>query len=312
MNIAFLMDPLESVKPHKDTTYFLMLAAYEQGHTVFYFNQSSLQVTNGKVEATLDLLEVYDSHELPFSVRDQLKTNLNNIDVVVIRTDPPFDRRYLYSTLLLDLIGKQALVVNRPSGVRNWNEKLAALFYPDHTPATLVSSQIDELMEFVERYGRVTLKPIDGHGGKGILFVDRGGESTKESITQMTHNGGRWIIAQQYLRAASEGDKRILIVEGEPIGAVLRVHASGQELNNLDQGGEAVPAELDAGDLALCAAMKPELIEQGIFFCGIDIIGGKLIEINVTSPTCLQELCRFSGIDHHHNIIKQLVRQAEG
>ena len=306
MKIAFLMDPLETVKAYKDTTYYLMLAARERGNAVFYFNQSSMQLGNEGLTAEVDYLDVHDSVDKPFSILERRTENIGDMDVVVIRTDPPFDRRYMYSTLMLDRVMPKTLVVNRPSGIRNWNEKLAALLYPELTPETLVTRDVDSILKFLSRHEHITLKPVDGHGGKGIIFLRTDSEDQAERIEQITRIGSHWIIAQEYLSDAKRGDKRILLVNGEPIGAVLRVHAEGQELNNLDQGGEAVPDELDDRDYEICEAIKPGLIEQGIFFCGIDVIGGKLIEVNVTSPTCLQELCQFSGIAHHHHIIEKL------
>ena len=306
MKIAFLMDPLETVKAYKDTTYYLMLAASERGNEVFYFNQYSMQAGNAGVTATVELLNVRPSIEHPFDVLDRGNVDLSTMDAIVVRTDPPFDRSYLYSTLLLDLIGSDTVVVNRPSGIRNWNEKLAAMLYPDFTPATLISNETKEILKFVSKFERVTIKPVDGHGGKGIYFLEPGDADNVHKINQVSKNGSHWIIVQEYLPEAQEGDKRILLLEGEPIGAVLRIHAEGMELNNLDQGGEAVAADMNDRDYEICDAIRHGLIEQGIFFCGIDVIGGKLIEVNVTSPTCLQELCRFSGISHHHDIIARL------
>jgi len=222
------------------------------------------------------------------------------MDAVWIRTDPPFDRRYFYATLLLDYLPATTRVVNRPSGIRNWNEKLAALHYPQFAPATLVTNDAARLDAFAKQHGRIVIKPVDGFGGKGIVFY--GGDGDAATID----TAGRWVIAQQYLPAARDGDKRILLLDGEPLGAILRVHADGEELNNLDAGGSAHPAELDSSDREICAALKPGLIEQGIRFAGIDIIGGRLIEVNVTSPTGLQELCRFTGENHHHRIVEAL------
>ena len=306
MKIAFLMNPLESVKAYKDTTYFLMLAAYERGNEVFYFNQATMQAGIHGVRATVSKLKVDFSIEQPFTIVDKVSTDLSIMDVIVVRTDPPFDRAYLYSTLLLDLVGSNTQVINRPSGIRNWNEKLAALHYPEFIPDTLVTNNGEEILDFVSRHNRVTLKPVDGHGGEGIEFLDRQDNTAKRKIDESTRSGSHWVIVQEYLEAAQQGDKRILLVDGNPIGGILRVHAQGEELNNLDRGGQAVPTELKEVDYEICAAIKPGLVEQGIFFAGIDVIGGKLIEVNVTSPTCLQELCRFSGIRHHHNIIEKL------
>ena len=306
MKIAFLMDPLETVKAYKDTTYYLMLAARERGNAVFYFNQSSMQLGNEGLSAMIDHLDVHDSVDKPFSILERRTESIGDMDVVVIRTDPPFDRSYMYSTLMLDRVMPKTVVVNRPSGIRNWNEKLAALHYPELTPETLVTRDVNSILNFFPSTNTLHLNRLTAMVGKASSFFELTVKIKAEKIEQVTRKGSHWIIAQEYLSDAKRGDKRILLVNGEPIGAVLRVHAEGQELNNLDQGGEAVPDELDDRDYEICEAIKPGLIEQGIFFCGIDVIGGKLIEVNVTSPTCLQELCQFSGIAHHHNIIQQL------
>ena len=305
MKHAFIMNPLEGVKPWKDTSYYIMLAAYERGHEVCYLDQQDLYLDHDQLMAKVKWLEVNASHETPFEVIAETTTSMAGIDVIWLRTDPRFDRRYFYTTLLLDFLPESAKVVNRPQGVRDWNEKLSAIYFPDLTPKTCVSNKVEELKQFAARHDRITLKPIDGFGGKGIFFY-RHGEDDELLLLNATHQGEHWVIAQEYLPAAEQGDKRILVVDGEPIGAILRVHAEGQELNNLDMGGKAIQVELDADDLAICAALKPSLIEMGVFFVGIDVIGGKLIEINVTSPTGLQELCQFSGIAHHHNMIKLL------
>ncbi len=307
MKVAFLMDPLESVKAYKDTTYFLMLAAHERNHEVFYFNQNSMRVVDGAPLAHLERVIVHDSSDCPFSVVDAAERQLGGMDAIFVRTDPPVDRSYIYSTLLLDLLGGSTVVVNRPSGIRNWNEKLAALFYPDVTPATVVTRSKSEIRSCAERHGRLTLKPIDGHGGEGIVFFEPG--DADSAIDQLTLGGRHLIIAQEYLHAADAGDKRVHLLNGEPFGCILRMHAEGKELNNLDQGGQAMPAQIDETDRSICDTIKDGLIEQGIFYAGIDVIGGKLIEINVTSPTGLQELCRFDGVPYHHRIVAALEKK---
>lgn len=305
MKFAFIMDPLEGVKPWKDTSYFLMLAAAQRGHQVAYLDQRDLYLLHDQLMARVKWLKVTEDHAGPFEVVDQATVSMAEMDVIWIRTDPPFDRRYFYTTLFLDFLPSSVQVINRPGGVRDWNEKLGAIHFPELTPHTCVSSRADEIAGFAEQYDRITVKPIDGYGGKGIVFYTPGSDP-KSMLEEATHGGTHWVIAQEYLPAAREGDKRILLVDGEPIGAILRVHADGQELNNMDMGGQAVACDLDSDDLAVCAALKPHLIDKGAFFVGIDIIGGKLIEINVTSPTGLQELSRFSGVDHHLDIIRRL------
>lgn len=302
MKHAFIMDPLEKVKPWKDTTYFLMLAAAQRGHRVCCVEQRALWLAHDRLRATVQWLEVNDNHDQPFTLLEKTECGLDEMDLVWIRPDPPFDRRYLYTTLLLDNLPPTTRVLNRPSGIRNWNEKLAALQFPKFTPPTVVSNDAQTIAEFARQQGRITLKPIDGFGGKGIVFFEHG--ESRQPIKQATHNGEHWIIAQAYLPAARDGDKRILLLNGEPLGAILRVHADGVELNNLDAGATAHPTTITRQDAKICAAVKPGLLEQGVFFAGIDIIGNQLIEVNVTSPTGLQELCRFSGEDHHHRVVK--------
>ena len=300
------MDPLEAVKPWKDTTYFLMLAAAERGHDVFVTAQRALTLRQERLMAKVRPVDVFDDHERPFVPGVEQSVELASMDVVWERTDPPVNRRYLYTSLLLDFLPRRVRVINRPAAIRDFNEKLAALKFPTLTPATLVTSRADEILEFIEAYGRVTVKPIDGHGGKGIRFCRHGESDVDEIIAEATAGGDRWTLVQEYLPLASEGDKRILLLDGNILGAVLRLHAHGSELNNLDQGGSANPAEITARDEEICASVGPVLRDAGIVFAGIDVIGGMLMEVNVTSPTGLQESSRFAGRRLHHDIIAAL------
>ena len=298
------MDPLGSVKPWKDTTYFLMRACVERGHGVGYADPGWLHLRHDELHSRIQWLEVREDHDAPFAVLADETVPLSRADVVWLRTDPPFDRGYLYTTLLLDFLPDTTRVINRPQGVRDWNEKLAALAFPRHTPRTLVSNAADEIRAFADRVGRITVKPVDGHGGKGIVFYSPGDDPAL--LGDATREGRHWAVAQEYLPAARTGDKRILLLRGEPLGAILRVHAEGVELNNLDQGGSAHPVDLTPKDREICAELKPELDSRGIFFAGIDVIGGLLIEVNVTSPTGLQEMSRFAGEPLHHRIVSAL------
>ena len=304
MRHAFIMNALETVKAWKDTTYFLMRACVERGHRVGYLDQRSLWLKHNQLHANITWVDVHDDHDKPFTILESASLNLGEVDVVWIRTDPPFDRRYFYTTLLLDYLPERTRVLNRPSGIRNWNEKLAALLYPEFTPKTVVTNDVDEIKAMAGRHQRIIIKPIDGYGGKGIVFYNAG--EREQVIVDATHQGSHWVIAQAYLQTAAEGDKRILLLNGEPLGGILRLHAEGVELNNLDMGGSANPVELDQRDLEICAAMKAGFIDQGVFFAGIDIIDGMLIEVNVTSPTGLQELSQFNQTAYHHQIIATL------
>ncbi len=306
MKIAFVMDPLEKVKAYKDTTYYLMLAAHDRGHEVYYIDQRDVFIRDNCVMSRVNRVDVHADVDRPFTVHQQSLLDLGGMDLVFVRTDPPVDRTYIYMTLLLDLLPDTTRVINRPSSIRDWNEKLAALKYASYAPASLIARRAGDIVSFLQEHGRIVLKPLDGHGGEGILFLSKENGNITQSIGEITHHESRWIKVQEYLPKAKEGDKRILLLHGEPLGGILRVHAEGVELNNLDAGGTAHPTELDEYDLEICAALKQDMIELGIVFSGIDVIGGKLIEINVTSPTGLQELCRFSGKDFHHKIISSL------
>ena len=306
MKFVFIMDPLDKVKAHKDTSYFLMLAAWQRNHEVYYLNQNDLFLDHDRVMGTATRVDVHEDNKQPFTSHQPSLLSLSDIDVIFIRTDPPFDRRYFYTTLLLDNLPASVQIINRPQTLRDWNEKLAALYYPQLTPATLISNSVEKIGDMLARHKKLTVKPVDGHGGQGIIFIEQGDSNWRDKVRESTHQESHWVVAQEYLPAAAQGDKRILLIDGEPIGGILRVHADGVELNNLDAGGRAVACELDADDLEICAAVKEDLISKGVIFCGIDVIGGKLIEVNVTSPTGLQELSRFSGIEHHNRFIERL------
>jgi len=311
MKIAFIMDPLEGVKAHKDTTYFLMLAAAERGHEVYYLDQGDLSCRHDRVHANLTRVRVHADERKPFTVVDHAVRALGQMDAVMVRPDPPFDRRYFYTTLFLDLLPKTTVVVNSPAGLRNWNEKLIALHYPELTPTSLVTRSRDEILDFMAQHGRVTLKPIDGFGGRGVVFLEPGGGNVDQLIALVSHDGSHQVIVQVYIPEAKQGDKRVLMLDGEPLGAVMRKAPAGKELNNLDAGGTAHPAELTQRDREIAATLAPGLREQGILFAGIDLLGDKLIEINVTSPTVLRELARFSGKPHNHDVIAAVEQRVE-
>ena len=256
--------------------------------------------------ATAQRVNVQDDPQVPFESEPEEPVLMADMDAVWIRTDPPVDRAYFYMTMLLDLLPASVNVINRPSTIRDWNEKLAALQYPQFIPVTMVARHSTQNSDFVHRHGRTTLKPVDGHGGAGILFVDAEQPDLESQIRLATHGGSHWVIVQQYLDAAKEGDKRILLLNGEPLGAILRLHAEGVELNNLDQGGEALASEIIDRDREICAVLKTDLVSRGVVFAGIDVIGGMLIEINITSPTGLQEMSRYDNRSYHKDIIASL------
>ena len=298
MKHAFIMDPLEGVKPHKDTTYFLMLAACERGHEVFFVDPATLSLQHSDVYATVVKIKVSRDQQQPFVVESKGSYALGTMDAVWIRQDPPFDRSYFYVTLLLDQLPDRVQIINRPVTVRNWNEKLAALRYPMFTPATLVSRSVQEISEFLEEQKRITVKPVDGHGGKGIIFLNSGDNKLSEQLDSATHGGRHWVVVQQYLPAAREGDKRILMINGEAVPWCLaRVPLAGESRGNLAAGGAGRVQALTERDQWIADQIGPTLRERGLYFVGLDVIGDYLTEINVTSPTCLREIEAESGLD---------------
>lgn len=304
MRVGFLMDSLESMKIEKDTSYALMKAGLGLDFEIYHFLLSDLSLEDNQPHAEARRISGMqpDGH---LRVEKSKGLRLNDLDAIWIRKEPPFDRKYFYSTLFLDFLEERVFVVNDPKCLRDWNEKLAALEFTNWTPKTLISCDKNQIQKFVSDTGKSVLKPLDGFGGKGIVFVEPGQSDLDQVIDHITHDGSHWIVANEFVADSHLGDKRIILVEGEPIGAILRKSETGG-LHNMDQGGKALPAELNETDLAVCKALKPELLKRNVFFVGIDMLGTRLTEINVTSPTGIQELSRFSGIDHPTNVMKRL------
>lgn len=308
MKICFLMDPMETIKFEKDTSWILMVAAAQRGLEVHHLLQENLFLEDGVVKGRTQVVTVNgaDSFEL---AKGQV-LGLSEMKAIVIRKDPPFDRRYFYTTLLLDFISPTTKVINRPQSLRDWNEKLSALKYSEFCPKTLISGREEEILEYAKIHRDVILKPVDGHGGRDIHHLNISQEDKlKATIKNLTHDGSRKIVVNPYLKEAELGDKRILLLDGKPMGGILRKAQKPGALNNLDQGGKAEPCELTERDLEVCARLGPDLVQKGLFFVGIDMLGPWLTEINVTSPTGLQELIRFSGVDHHLAVIDELIKE---
>jgi glutathione synthase len=311
VDLLFVMDPLEGVAPDKDTTYSLMRAASRRGHRVWHATAADLHqlcepeaskrkeerhslALGGSIHVHARPVEVPGT-EGPFRWLAQPSSRpAESFQVIWLRTDPPFDEAYLEATWLLDRVDRsRTLLVNDPTGVRGANEKLYALRFPELCPLSLVTRDPALLRRFVEEHGEVVLKPLSGHAGEGILFAQRGMRGLG-ALLEVAVSKGR-CEAQVYLPEAAQGDKRILLLDGEPLGAVLRLHAPGEERNNLHLGGKALPSALDAADLRIVEAIAPTLRRDGLYFVGIDVIGGRLTEVNVTSPTGIQEIESLGG-----------------
>lgn len=295
MEMLFIMDPLERAAPDKDTTWALMRNAGARGHRTFFALADDLSLEGGTPWIRARPVAIPPSGgafrwEGPAAWRE-----VASFPIVWLRTDPPFDSRYVEATWILDRVDRnRCRVVNDPTGVRAANEKLYALHFPELCPTTLVTSDRARLRAFVEEHGEVVLKSLSGHAGEGILFASRGMRGLNAAIEAATPGGAR-CEAQVFLPAAAGGDKRILLLDGEPLGAVLRVHGEGEERNNLHLGGSAHRTTLDEDDWRIVRTLAPKLREDGLVFVGLDVIGGRLTEVNVTSPTGIQEIEALEG-----------------
>ena len=297
LSLAFVMDPIQSVSVSEDTTFVLMLEAQKRGHEVLYVDPADLSVSEGRTTAlaTPVTLRREQGNHVEFGASRTVVLD-ESVDVAFQRTDPPVDSDYITATQLLGIC-KRTLVLNRPESVLAYNEKLFALHFRELMPETIVSRDPQALREFMAKVGNeMIVKPLDGKGGEGIFHVHTQDRNLSSILEQSTRFGTRPAMAQEYLPAIREGDKRIILLEGEPLGGVLRVPAEAEVRANLHVGGRAVKAEITPGDLKIIERIAPTLREAGLFFVGIDVIGDKLTEINVTSPTGVQEINRLDGV----------------
>tara|TARA_B100001248_G_scaffold261746_1_gene254023 strand:- start:28938 stop:29801 length:864 start_codon:yes stop_codon:yes gene_type:complete len=285
-----------------------MRGAWELGHEIYHalfsdlFFQQELMVSTSK----LDLLDGNaDSIDQAICSHANEKLAVDEFDYVWVRTDPPFDKNYLYASIYLSQL-KKAMVINRPQALRDYNEKLAILNYPKHIPWSITLSDAKPLITILEsKKGRFVLKPLDGFAGRGIEFLSTNDKNWKESAKQIMQKNPHGMMVQEYLAAAKDGDKRVLLWKGEALGAILRRHPIG-EVHNLDAGGQALPTKISDTEMQVVQDLKESFVRDGLYFVGLDFIGEKLTEINVTSPTGLQELCRFEKRDFHIEIMQSL------
>ncbi len=297
LKVAIQMDPIEGININTDTTFLMMETAQARGHSLWVYQPEKLSMEEGRVYARGRAVTIKRSLGDHVSAGPMEKRELSEFDVVLMRQDPPFDMAYITATHFLDKIHPKTLVVNNPTEVRNAPEKLFVTDFEGVQPPTLVTSDVDAIYDFRARHGDMVLKPLYGGGGSGVARLKADDPNLDALIELHTMIGREQVIAQKFLPAVSKGDKRVLLVDGEPVGAINRVPAKGQVRSNLRVGGTAEAVELTARDKELCAIIGPELKKRGLLFVGIDVIGDYLTEINVTSPTGAQQLKRFTGID---------------
>jgi glutathione synthase len=297
LKVAIQMDPIEGVNSQSDTTFLMALNARERGHRLWVYQPEGLALEDGRVTARARSLEVRDVVGDHATLGDPEILDLAAVDVVLMRQDPPFDMAYITATHILEHIHPATLVVNNPVEVRNAPEKLFVTHFPGVQPPTLITRDVDAIADFRTRYPDMILKPLNGAGGSGVARL-KADDSNLEAMLELHFALSREpVICQAFLPEVSAGDKRILLVDGEPVGVINRVPADGHVRSNLRVGGRAEAVDLTPRDRELCAIIGPELKRRGLIFVGIDVIGRYLTEINVTSPTGAQQLKRFTGVD---------------
>jgi glutathione synthase len=301
--VAIQMDPIDTINIDADSTFALALEAQTRGHALYHYLPQALTLRDGRLYARGRSLEVFRRYGNHHRFGDLEELDLAGVDVILMRQDPPFDMAYITATHLLELLPENGpLVVNDPASVRNAPEKLFVLRFKELMPPTLLSLDREEIRAFWREHGDIILKPLFGNGGAGVFRLRPGDENLNSLLEMYALVHREPVMVQRYLPEVRQGDKRVILVEGEPGGAVMRVPPEGEARANLHVGGRAVKCELTARDREICAAIGPTLREQGLVFVGIDVIGDYMTEINVTSPTGIQEIARLDGIDLSQNI----------
>ena len=299
MKLGIVLDPLEDVKTYKDSTYAIMREAAARGHSLFVMQQQDLFLRDAQVFGFARSLTLLDSAEIWYSVQEPRETPLSDLDVILMRKDPPFDMEYIYSTYLLELAEAQgARIFNRPRAIRDYNEKLSTAKFPELGPPTLVTRQAERLHEFLREHRDVIFKPLDGMGGTSVFRVTQNDVNLNVIIETLTELGRKTIMAQRYIPEIGQGDKRILLIDGKAAPFCLaRIPKAGETRGNLATGGTGVAQPLSPRDWHIAETLGPKLRNDGLLLVGLDVIGDYLTEINVTSPTCMQEIQQQTGFN---------------
>lgn len=305
MKLAFIIDPIESLKPAKDSSIEMMRAAAARGHEVWALAAHSLSLKSGQVQALATPIILQAGNDWYAQKGESELLPLTAFDASLMRKDPPFDQEFLYATWLLELAEQQgARIINRPAGIRDFNEKLATARFPQLAPAMVVTNSNALLREFIAEHRDVILKPLDGMGGSGIFRVHQQDANLSVILETLTHHGQRTVMAQRYLPAIVEGDKRVLVIHGKVMPYCLaRIPAAGETRGNLAAGGRGVAQPISTRDREIAETVAPALLENGLMIVGLDVIGEHLTEINVTSPTCMREIRDQTGFDVAEQVI---------
>ncbi|REL36317.1 glutathione synthase [Thalassotalea euphylliae] len=292
IKLGVVMDPISEVKVQKDSSMAMMLEAQQRGYQLFYIEMNDLYLEQGECRATVRQVKVYDDAEHWYDLDEAQDISLTDLDAVLMRKDPPFDTEYIYATYMLERAEQAGtLIVNKPQSLRDCNEKLFTAWFPELTPKTLVTRSSERIRAFHQQEKDVIIKPLDGMGGSSIFRIKEGDANVGVIIETLTAHGSQYAMVQEYMPAIKDGDKRILIVNGEVMPYCLaRIPAQGETRGNLAAGGSGEPRPLSASDKLIAETIAPELKKRGLFFVGLDVIGDKVTEINVTSPTCIREI----------------------
>jgi len=313
LRILYVMDPMTKVLVDKDTTFAFQLEGQRRGHAQFHCEPSDLFVERAVPYATVRAVHV-ERAEVYYRLGEPETASLAAFDVVMMRKDPPFDMSFFYATHVLGLVDeRRTLVMNSPRGLRDANEKLYALNFPEIIPESMVTSSPARLKAFCEALGgEMIVKPLDGAGGTGVLHVHRGDRNLNSLLELSTRDGTRLVMAQRYLKAAREGDKRLIVLAGEPLGAVLRIPQEDEHRGNIHVGGRVARSPVDDRDREICRVMGSRLVDDGLWFVGLDVIGGLVTEVNVTSPTGIQEIDRLDGVCLEARVLDFVEERAAG
>ncbi len=296
LKVAIQMDHVASIDISGDSTFVLGLEAQKRGYDLLHYEPGRLAMKDGRIIASAEPMQLRREKGNHFTLGEARMIDLADMDVVLMRQDPPFDMAYITATHMLEHIHPETLVVNDPREVRNAPEKLFVTRFPEFMPPTLIASDRAQILAFRAEHKDIIIKPLYGNGGAGVFHVTPGDENLNALLEMFSENYREPIIVQKYLPAVREGDKRIILIDGEPAGATNRVPAEGEARSNMHVGGQPVKTQLTDRELAICEAIGPELKSRGLIFVGIDVIGGMMTEINVTSPTGIQEINRFNDV----------------
>ncbi len=292
LQIGIVMDPIDSITPQKDSSLAMLLEAQRRAADIHYFEQSDLRIIGGKAIGRSRRLQVRDDNESWFEFGDASDIELGDLDAILMRKDPPFDMEYVYTTYILERAQEVgALIVNRPQALRDINEKVYTAWFPECTPLTLITRSMDDMRAFLAEHGRIVVKPLDGMGGKSIFVIKKGDNNANVIFETLTDYGQRFAMAQLYIPEIKLGDKRILLINGEPVPySLARIPAAGENRGNLVLGAVGKGQKLSKRDFEICEQVGPVLRDHGVIFAGIDVIGDYMTEVNVTSPTGIREL----------------------